>query len=167
MWIDTSMYKELATKGAEYRAKGFKRFGEWADEMKKNFGQEISPHLIKIWDLSKEIRQEVKESENSPNYNLNKREEVKIKTINGDESEIKVLNTLSKLTFKDKIFDVIFFIGGTFVSIVSFLGGMSHSMYGNINGLKSGAVIGVASGICLIVFGFLRRGWNKKEKGKK
>ena len=56
---------------------------------------------------------------------------------------------------KDKIYDTIFFIGGTFLAIMSL-----RYENGNLN--DTGILI-LAIGICLIVFGFLRRNWRKKK----
>ncbi len=170
---DPSMYKNFAIKGAELIGKGYKSFGKWAKEMEKVYGTDIAPYIEKIWDRSKEIRQEVKESENSENYNQHKREVSKTKTINGDESEIKVFNAVSKLTFKGKILDAIYFVGGAFIFMISLTGGYYNRGGSGLIGYSSGSgfrlwsIIGMAIGICMIVFGFLRRSWDKQEKGNK
>jgi len=174
---DASALADMAKIGAELVNKGYKSFSNWADEMIKTYGKEISPHLVKIWDMSKEIRQKVKESENSEYYNQHKREVPKTKTINGDGSEIKVFNSMSKLTFKGKILDAIFFVGGTFISMISLTGGFYSYGGGDLlgigfsssgrSGFKLWSVIGMAIGVSMIVFGLLRRSWNKLEKGNK
>ncbi len=70
---------------------------------------------------------------------------------------------------KNKILDVIFFIGGTIITIYSIGAGIYHKS-GKIKlgasrlGLSDWAIIGLTLGICMIVFGFLRRNWDKKEK---
>ncbi len=168
MMPDASALADMAKIGAELTAKGFKSFSKWAKEMEKIYGEEISPHMLKLWDMSKEIRQEVKESENSENYNQHKREVSKTKTINGDESEKKIFNTVSKLTFKGKILDAIYFVGGAFICMISLTGGYYNLSGSGFIGYSSGSgfrlwsVIGMAVGICMIVFGFLRRSWAKK-----
>lgn len=80
----------------------------------------------------------------------------------------------------DKIIELILFIGGTFIFVVSLSGGYysrggSNSLFkspfssgfSSSSGFEVWSVIGMAIGISMIVFGFLRRSWNKQEKGNK
>jgi len=74
---------------------------------------------------------------------------------------------------KNKIYDVIFFVGGAGVFIYNLTkgyysrGGTSvFGGYSTASGFESWSVIGMAIGVCLIVIGFLRRSWDKKEKEK-
>ncbi|MBV6419397.1 MAG: hypothetical protein DAHOPDDO_00613 [Ignavibacteriaceae bacterium] len=60
---------------------------------------------------------------------------------------------------KDKIFDSVLFIGGTFITVFNLSSGFTSFGYFT---LSRYAAIGLAIGICMIVFGFLRRNWNKR-----
>lgn len=95
---------------------------------------------------------------------------VRTVVIKRESKNIKILNT-KKLIEKDKIYDVIFFIGGTFLAIVSLAGGYYSSGgtdivfggYSSSAGFSSWAVITLAIGISMIVMGFLRRSWRKQK----
>jgi hypothetical protein len=62
---------------------------------------------------------------------------------------------------KNKIYDVIFFVGGAFIVVYSLFAGQMP--LGGFSDWWGGAI---AVGVSLIVIGFLRRSWNKKEKEK-
>ena len=61
---------------------------------------------------------------------------------------------------KNKIYDVIFFVGGAFIVVYSLVAG--HNAFSG--GFRNWAGGAIAVGVSLIVIGFLRRSWNKKEK---
>lgn len=61
--IPLNQLGDLAKYGAELTAKGYKSFSKWADEMKKIYGEEISPQLVKIWEMSKTVAKEQKKDE--------------------------------------------------------------------------------------------------------
>jgi len=73
--IDPTMYKDLAVIGLDYFKKGANTFAKFAKEMKKEFGKEISPHLLKIWAQVKETGKETKEQKKGG----------KVRTITEDE----------------------------------------------------------------------------------
>lgn len=62
-FVDPKQIADFAKTGAEIFNKGYKSFGKWADEMKKTYGNEISPQLEKIWAMSKVAVKETKEQE--------------------------------------------------------------------------------------------------------
>ena len=64
--FDPTQLADMAKIGAELVGKGYKSFGKWADEMKKTYGKEISPHLVKLWDMSKVVVKETKDKEQVP-----------------------------------------------------------------------------------------------------
>jgi hypothetical protein len=70
---------------------------------------------------------------------------------------------------KNKIYDILFFIGGAFLFIISLTGGYTGGAVRR-DGISSGAgfepwsVIGMAIGVSMIVLGFLRLSWNRKGK---
>ncbi len=61
--FDPTVLVDMAKVGAELVGKGYKSFGKWADEMKRTYGEEISPHLVKLWDMSKVVVRETKDKE--------------------------------------------------------------------------------------------------------
>jgi uncharacterized membrane protein YedE/YeeE len=70
---------------------------------------------------------------------------------------------------KNKIYDVILFVGGAFIFTISLTGGYSGGaiLRGGISrstGFVFWSIIGMAIGVSMIVFGFLRRSWNKKDE---
>ncbi len=65
---------------------------------------------------------------------------------------------------KNKVYDVILFVGGSFITLTSIIGGLRwETLRGTWRGWEDWAIIGIVVGICMIIFGFLRRNWNKKK----
>ena len=63
MGLDPTQLADVARYGAEIFNKGYKSFSKWAAEMEKVYGNEISPQLIKIWDMSKVAVRETRKEE--------------------------------------------------------------------------------------------------------
>lgn len=84
------------------------------------------------------------------------------------KSETKVIKSKNKQ--REKLVESILFVGGAFVFIISLTGGYyNYSGTGIIgfsggSGFKAWGVIGMAIGISMVVFGLLRKSWNKKSK---
>jgi hypothetical protein len=72
---------------------------------------------------------------------------------------------------KDKLIDLICFVGGAIslaMSLMSYHGPTMTSGIGSRAGyFPFGAKLGVPIGIALLIIGFLRMFWRKKEKGHK
>lgn len=60
--FDPKLYADVAKYGADLIRKSdtYKSFSKWAEEMKKTYGEEITPQLIKIWETSKTVAKEQK-----------------------------------------------------------------------------------------------------------
>ncbi len=71
--FDPTQLADIVKTGADLVGKGYKSFGKWADQMKKTYGEEISPHLVKLWDMSKVVVKETKDRERVPKQTSEKK----------------------------------------------------------------------------------------------
>ena len=58
--IDPTLLKDYAVVGLDYMRKGLNNYSKWQEQMVKEFGSEIKPHLLKIWAQAKNLAKEVK-----------------------------------------------------------------------------------------------------------
>jgi hypothetical protein len=85
------------------------------------------------------------------------------------KSETKVIKSKNKQ--REKLFELILFVGGSFVFIISLTGGFySYGggdplgigfSSGGRSGFRTWSIFGMAIGISMLVYGFLRRSWKK------
>jgi hypothetical protein len=179
MSSDRSLFENEVKRGVEHLSSGFTNFVEWQQRMVREFGSEIKPHLLKIWAQAREINKNqelnskaVMENDKLKRYDeLDKKLTDPEKSVN-DDKQYENTELEKKLLKKNRRIELILFVGGAFLFIVNLTGGYYSrggsdifNGYSSSSGFRLWAIFGMAIGISMIVYGFLRRSWNKQKNG--
>ena len=170
----------LAVKGANHIKNGYKNFAGWRQIMIEEFGDEIKPFLLIIWSQAKDIvkQQESEERNRLVQEIINKYDDsIDTKSTQVKEKEKKedfqVSNVNKKFYNRNRLIEITLFVGGTFIFVICLTGGYYNrggtdffGIHSSSSGFRLWSIIGMAIGICMIVYGILRRTWKDKRKNK-
>lgn len=180
MFTDPSFFNYTVNRGATHLNSGLTNYVKWQDQMIKEFGDTIRPHLLKIWAQAKQKEKEetqeelgrkaIAENDKLRRYDeLNKKLTDPARSVN-DNKQYENIESEKKDIKKNRRIELILFVGGTFLFMVNLTGGYYSrggsdflGGYSSSSGFRWWANLGMAIGISMIVYGFLRKSWRKKR----